>query len=203
MNTDWLDNVEEKVKRNNQILFSRDSKCLQDLLELIQQQKHRTLVKWAFLSVENSLILLRAHCPNEKRPDNAVVLCKLWAAGDVKMPIAKKALLEAHSVAKEIQSPEDIALCHAVGQACATVHAETHAIGLPIYELTALVRKYCLEQCRKPIENRIAEYIACMKKCEKDIDFVEEKWADFLLDDSRPNKEKILTQKKLASKEDF
>lgn len=185
MITKWVDMVRDKVKRKNQILFSRESECLLELLELMKLQKHRTLVKWAFLCVEKPLAILREHYPHDKRPEQAVVLCKLWASGEVKMPIAKKALLEAHGMAKEIQSLEDIALCHAVGQACATVHVETHGIGLAIYELTAIVRRYGVDKCEKPIEDRMEEYMHCLIKCEKDIATSEEKWAKFLLDDSK------------------
>ena len=39
--------VEQKLKKKNTVLFSRDSKCLQRLKMLIEQQKHRTLVMWA------------------------------------------------------------------------------------------------------------------------------------------------------------
>lgn len=56
------------------------------------------------------------------------------------MPAARRAILAAHAAAKETADPVSIALCHAIGQACGTVHVETHAIGLAMYELTALVR---------------------------------------------------------------
>ena len=36
--------VEQKLKKKNKILFSRDSVCLQELKMLIEQQKHRTLI---------------------------------------------------------------------------------------------------------------------------------------------------------------
>ena len=47
--------VEEKLKRKNKVLFNRDSKCLEDLIELIKRQKHRTLVLWAFECVKSLL----------------------------------------------------------------------------------------------------------------------------------------------------
>ena len=131
----WMDDIQRRLSRHNQILFTRESPCLQELLAQIRRQKHRTLVLWAFRCVERPLAILRAHHPEEERPQQAVALCRLWAAGEVKMPVAKRALLQAHQVAKELSSPEDTALCHAVGQACATVHVETHAVGLPVYEL--------------------------------------------------------------------
>lgn len=195
----WMDDVQRWLSRHNQILFTRESPCLQELLAQIRRQKHRTLVLWAFRCVERPLAILRAHHPEEERPQQAVALCRLWAAGDVKMPVAKRALLQAHQVAKELSSPEDTALCHTVGQACATVHVETHAIGLPVYELTAIVRKYGLEACERPVEDRIAAYLECLQTCAQDVDADGRRWAAFLLDDSQPNKEQLLAEKRTGS----
>ncbi|MHB8076331.1 putative immunity protein [Desulfosporosinus fructosivorans] len=56
--------------------------------------------------------------------------------------MAKRAILDSHAVAKKIDDSEYGALCHAIGHAGATVHVETHALGLPFYELTAIAFKY-------------------------------------------------------------
>lgn len=175
---DCLENVKIKLLKQNQILFSRESVCLQELLELIRKQKHRTLVMWAFTCVEEPFKIM-----------------KEWAKGNVKMPIAKKALLQVHAIAKEIKSPVHIALCHAIGQACATVHVETHAIGLPIYELSAIVKQYGINNCKDQIENKLKYYIETLNYCEENIDDSKNNWAYFLLDDSKPNKEKLLLEK--------
>lgn len=190
------DDVRASYKRKNQILFSRDSLCLQELLELIRKQKHRTLVNWAFLCLEKPYQTLREHLPEEPRFQKAMELCKQWAEGTIKMPPAKRAILDVHQVAKEISSPEDIALCHALGQGLGTIHVETHAIGLCMYELTAIVRKYGIEECEPHLNQRIQEYIDCLLKCEQEIDQAPQKWASFLLDDTRINKEQLLLEKK-------
>jgi hypothetical protein len=195
MMNNWLDDVKIKLLKKNQLLFSRKSACLQELLELIRKQNHRTLVMWVFICVEEPLKILKENYPDEKRPEDAIRLCKEWAKGKVKMPIAKKALLQVHTMAKEIKNPVHIALCHAVGQACAAVHVETHAIGLPIYELGAIVKQYGINNCQNTIENKIKYYIETLNYCEKNIDNDRDNWADFLLDDSRPNKEKLLLNK--------
>ena len=44
----WIDEVHMKLKRNNQILFAKDSEYLQDLMLLFQEQNHRVMVLWAF-----------------------------------------------------------------------------------------------------------------------------------------------------------
>lgn len=191
----WLDEVKIKLSKKNQLLFSRESSCLQELLELIRKQKHRTLVMWALICVEEPLKILKEKYPNDNRPEEAIKLCKDWAKGKIKMPIAKKALLQVHAIAKEIENPTDISLCHAIGHACATVHVETHAIGLPIYELSAIVKQYGIDNCKNPIENKIKYYIKTLNYCEKNIDNDKNSWADFLLDDSSLNKEKLLIDK--------
>lgn len=195
-----FDDVREKMKRKNQILFSRDSECLQELLALIRVQKHRTLVMWAMQCVLPPLDNLNQLYPNDNRGEEAVYLSQEWAKGHIKMPQAKKAILAIHAMAKEIDDPIGIALCHAIGQGCATVHVESHAIGLAFYELTALVREYGLEHC-EVVEQRIEEYITILRKWEKQIDYHNFEFAPFLLDDSKPNKEMVVYLKQLAKKQ--
>ncbi len=190
-----LQDVRDKLKRKNAILFSRQSPCLQELIRLISFQKHRTLVMWAFECVREPVRWLKERYPDEDRPETAVALCRAWAAGEVKMPVGKKALLQVHAMAKELTDPAAVALCHAVGQACATVHVETHAVGLAFYELTAIVREYGIEHGAQALEEKIVRYIACLKACGETVDAIPRAWADFLLDDSRPNKERLLLEK--------
>lgn len=189
--------IESKLKKKNKILFSRDSICLQQLIHLIEKQKHRTLILWAFDCVQLPLQWLHEKYPEEKRPQKAIQECQKWAQGKVKMPIAKKAILQAHSVAKQINDPIGIALCHAVGQAGSTVHVETHALGLVFYELTALVLSN-KEEYSSMLEEKIQYYLERLQYWEKQIEQVQLPWADFLLED-RPNKEKILNEKRRTS----
>jgi len=72
--------------------------------------------------------------------------------------ITQGLILDAHAVAKEINDDECGALSHAIGHAGATVHVETHALGLPIYELTALVLKYGKDGYQKPVRDKIDYY---------------------------------------------
>lgn len=190
----WLAEVEARYRRKNKLLFTRDSLCLQPLLALIRQQSHRTLVVWAFDCVRGPLETLAAHLPGETRPQEAVRLCWQWAQGKLKMPPAKRALLEAHAVAKELSDPADSALCHAVGQACASVHVETHAIGLPLYELTALVLTHGLPQCAGPVEKKLAFYQQRLCHWQAHAGEQPGPWAPFLCTDA-PNKEQRLYEK--------
>jgi hypothetical protein len=187
--------VESKLKKRNKILFSRDSQCLQDLIKLIQLQNHRTLVMWALDCAKVPLEQFEAKYSDERRPRTCLELCEDWSKGKIKMPIAKRAILDSHAVAKEITDSEYGALCHAIGHAGATVHVETHALGLPFYELTAIVLKYGKDNFQKPVSEKIDYYYNRLLYWNENTDKLGLAWADFLLDYTRPNKERLLSEK--------
>lgn len=188
--------IEVKFKKRNKLLFSRDSQCLQELIELIQSQNHRTLVVWALDCAKLPLVQFEAKYPDERRPGNCLELCEAWARGKIKMPTAKRAILDSHAVAKEINDTEYGALCHAIGHAGATVHVETHALGLPIYELSAIVFKYGKNNFPKPVREKISYYNSRLLYWQENTDKLGFDWANFLLDDTRPNKERLLSEKR-------
>lgn len=196
MERDISRSIEAKYKKGNQILFTRDSECLQDLIQLMEQQKHRTLVMWALDCAQIPLASFEAKYPKEARPRIALDLCETWARGMIKMPEAKRAILDSHAVAKEINDKECIAIAHAIGHAGATVHVETHALGLVFYELSSIVQKVGLEKCDTEIKDKIEYYYDRLLYWQEHIELLEVSWAKFLLDDSRENKEKILNEKR-------
>ena len=113
-------------------------------------------------------------------PQDAIAASRAWAAGEIKMPIAKQVILSCHAMAKELINPADIARCHAVGQACSVVHTAGHALGYPIYELTAIVLEHGLDDCRDSIEQRVMYYeqrIRYWMEYEKNC---QQNWAGFL-----------------------
>ncbi|MDE6699496.1 MAG: hypothetical protein K2K10_00550 [Acetatifactor sp.] len=177
----WIDEVNTKLKRKNQVLFSKDSSLLQDLRLLLETQNHRTVVLWAFEFAEETVEKLEEKYPTESRPRNALEASELWASGRIKMPIAKREILNCHAFAKEIQSLEDIALCHAIGQACSTVHTSGHALGFPIYDLTAIIRSYGIDHCQTPVEIRKQEYIEKIMYWRSHYESYTGDWADFML----------------------
>lgn len=188
--------VEIKLKKENKVLFSRDSKCLQDLIKLIQLQNHRTLVMWALDCAKVTLKQFEAKYPNECRPRTCLELCEDWARGKIKMSMAKRAILDSHAVAKEINDKEYGALCHAIGHAGATVHVETHAVGLPFYELTAIVLKCGKDNFQKPVSEKISYYLSRLIYWQENTGKLELGWAGFLLDNTGQNKEKLLSGKR-------
>ncbi|MEM3342609.1 MAG: hypothetical protein QW728_07945 [Thermoplasmata archaeon] len=177
----WLYDVQKRIKRKNLILFSKDSGFLAELELLIRQQNHRTMVLWAFEFADETVKKLLERYPDEKRFEYAVLAAKNWAAGKVKMPVARHAILQVHAIAKEIDSLEDIALCHAIGQACGVVHAKGHALGFSIYDLTAIVRHYGLPECKRHVEERKQQYIERIYYWQEHYNDCTCEWADFLL----------------------
>jgi hypothetical protein len=156
---DWMTELQARIKRRNQVLFRRDDLFLMELAELVRQTNRRALILWALELAEESARELMQRYPSDDRPQNAIRAAKLWASGKIKMPAAKGAILDCHAMAKELDSLEDIALCHAIGQAGSVVHTAGHAMGYPIYELTALVRRYGNENCQEALEARKQVYL--------------------------------------------
>lgn len=178
---DWMAEVEAAIGSKKQVLFSKDSEFLRDLRLLIGEQTHRTVVLWAFAFAGETVCVLGQKYPGEERPANALKAARLWASGNIKMPQAQREILRCHAMAKELSSPEDIALCHGVGQACSTVHTVGHAIGYPLYELTAIIRRVGVDRCRGPVEARKTEYIEKLCYFRDHAEAYRGGWAAFLL----------------------
>lgn len=74
------------------------------------------------------------------------------------MPFVKGAIIDCYAMAKDLDSLSDIARCHAIGQACSVMHTKRHAIGYPLYDLTALIRDNGTDDCDTLIKRRVAHY---------------------------------------------
>lgn len=94
------------------------------------------------------------------------------------MPEAKRAILDVHAMARDMRSPADAALCHAVGQGCSCVHTPKHALGLPVYELTAVFLEGG-EGCTGAVAWRATSYLVDLKRI-RDAEKDGMQWAPFL-----------------------
>lgn len=175
----WLAEVKAKAKRKNQILFSRDSLLLIPLSRLIRQSNRRVLILWALELAEETVRELAVKYPEDLRPREAIAASRAWASGEIKMPLAKQAILNCHAMAKELENPADIARCHAVGQACSTVHTQGHALGYPMYELTAIVLEQGLDHCRDAAEQQAAYYEQRLRYWTEYEKTCQQSWAGF------------------------
>ena len=155
---DWMEEVQEKIRRRNQVLFTQKSALLSGLGLLAQAQNRRTMVLWALELAGEGVAQLEEKNPGEGRPRAALEAAWAWAEGRCKMPQAQRAILDCHAAARDAATAEAAALCHAVGQACSVVHTPGHALGYPMYELTAIVRRLGAEHCRQAVENRARDY---------------------------------------------
>ena len=176
----WLAEVNAKATRHNQILFAKDSFLLDNLRHLIDQANRRALILWALELAEETALELAEKYPEDPRPREAIAASRAWASGEIKMPIAKQAILSCHAMAKELTAPADIARCHAVGQACSVVHTAGHSLGYPMYELTSIVLELGLEACRDPIEQRVMYYKQRLRYWTEYEKTCQQNWAGFL-----------------------
>jgi len=161
---------------------------------MIAQQRHTTLVLWAFECLQIPINKLMTKYSDETSIQGAYDACNLWAEGKIKMPSAKKEILQCHAVAKRLDNSYDIALCHAIGQGCSTVHVETHALGLVVYELTAIVIENNYTNYQSQVIQKIDFYEDRLMWWQENIDDIEPKrsWAEFLIRPTKENKEKLL-----------
>ena len=164
----WMDEVAQKKKRGNRILFSKDSLFLQDLRMLLEGRNRRVMVLWALDLAEQTVERLEESCPTDPRPRFALEAARAWASGRIRMPVARRAILDCHAMAKELTAPADIARCHAAG------------LGLPMYELTAIVLEQSPDTCRAAVENRKQDYIDSLLQWIDREKTCQMEWAEFL-----------------------
>lgn len=176
----WMDEVAQKKKRGNRILFSKDSLFLQDLRMLLEGRNRRVVVLWALDLAEQTVEWLEESCPTDPRPRFALEAARAWASGRIRMPVARRAILDCHAMAKELTAPADIARCHAVAQACSVVHTPGHALGYPMYELTAIVLEQSPDTCRAAVENRMDAYMEKLLLWMEQEPVYSGEWAEFL-----------------------
>ena len=82
--------------------------------------------------------------------------------------------------------------------AAATVHVETHALGLVFYGLTAFVYEEGLTQYDQIVKNKCDLFYNRLLYWQDHAGKLDIPWAAFLLKDDVPNKEKLLREKKQA-----
>ena len=173
-----LADVEEKLRRGNQVLFDSSSPCLWEFCRSMEKMHRKNRILWALVCAEEMVAEWEQAYPQELRPRQALWECRRWAAGEIKMPQAKAAILACHAAAKDLQDPWAAAMCHAIGQGGSTIHVGRHALGIPIYYLTALVRRNP-EDYESRVLGQVARYLTRMDDWER-ADISGYTWAKFL-----------------------
>ncbi len=166
------------------LLVTRDSECLKPLRDLITRQKRRTLVLWALECGRESLNLFESLHPDDTRPREALRSAEEWAAGRIKMPLAKRAAETAHHAANDAGDDHIArAAARAIGHVVGTVHTPGHAIGVAMYQITALLFASPRGDWASVMENSCKLYCQRLLYWERHVDDEERDWAGFLLRD--------------------
>lgn len=109
---------------------------------LVERTDHKTLAVWAIDCAERVLPYFEEKYPDDPRPRRAIETLQAWIDTSVfKMAVIRKASLDSHAAAREVGEDNPArSAARAAGQAVATAHVPTHAIGAAIYSLQAIHR---------------------------------------------------------------
>jgi hypothetical protein len=112
------------------------------IVALVKTTDQKTLAVWAIDCTERILPYFEKEYPEDHRPRKAIETLKMWVkTGVFKMAVIRKASLDAHAAAREVGKDNAArSVARAAGQAVATAHVPTHAIGSAIYALQAIHR---------------------------------------------------------------
>ena len=163
------------LKNTRSSLFSPKSEKLQPFSLLLSVSDRHAVILWALEQAEHAARQLSC---NGEPALQCIRAAQMWASGKIKMPVAKKSILACHASAKQASDLSDAALFHAVAQACSTVHTPRHGMGLPLYELTAIVRRFP-QDWEEKVAERLSDYITRLLYWQEHWQEQKE-WASFL-----------------------
>lgn len=128
------------MPKARKMLSDWDASYIQSLVKLIETQSKATLAYWAVDYAEQVILpLWSKYYPNDLRPQNALKVAREWLSGEIKLPQAKKAILECHAAAREADvNSVAQAAARAIGQSASTIHSARHCIGLALYGAIAV-----------------------------------------------------------------
>lgn len=140
------------------------------------------LVAWALEYSPNYADMFEEYCQDE-RVRGAIAASFMWAKGQIRMPEARRYILDAHKAANECGYPVAEAAARAVAHAASSVHSARHAAGLALYGLTAFGLKYGRDSVEVKEElSRLTEGLARTATEKK---YLQTTWAKFLCKDNK------------------
>ena len=175
----WIDEVHMRLKRKNKILFAKDSELLTGSGVAVSRTGTSGYGVVAFEFAAETVANLEEKYPDERRPREALEAVPGFG-GRKKSRCVRPIKILSCLPLQEIACKEDIAMCHAVGQACAVVHTAGHAIGYPIYDLTSIIYRYGIEDASKIVEERKQTYINRLLYWKEHLDTYKGEWAEFM-----------------------
>jgi len=122
------------------MLSDWDAPYIKSLVKLIETQSKPTLAHWAVDYAELVILpLWSKYYPDDLRPQNALNAAREWLSGAIKLPQAKKVILDCHAAAREADGNSVAqAAARAIGQCASTIHSARHCIGLALYGALAV-----------------------------------------------------------------
>ncbi len=150
--------IYNRIQKKRAIWFEPSDLCLKEISDYISNSSKEMVIEWSLLQVKRIIDTLKQKYPEEDRAVLAYERSIQWLHKQIKMPMVKHAILDCHAVVNDITSPSDKALFHAVGQGLSTIHVKTHAMGIPIYELTSIVRTH-IDDFECEVNQKIKDYL--------------------------------------------
>jgi len=104
-------------------------------------RNHRQFALLAAEEAERVLSIFERERPKDARPRRAIEAIRAWGQGKRELGMAevRKLSLDSHAAAREAKSDAARFAARAAGQAVATWHVPTHAMGAPIYACKAII----------------------------------------------------------------
>lgn len=120
-------------------LGTPNSPYIISLMSLIRTQSKRTIITWCLdYCEENFLPMYGGYYTSDMRLNLAIMAARDWQAGKIKLPEAKKYILDVHEAARQAEdNPAAQAAARAVGQASSTIHSPGHSLGIAFYGAAA------------------------------------------------------------------
>ncbi len=119
--------MEDKVKKPR---FKPEQQAILD--ELLKMDK-RDALRWALDCAEHVVPIFEQINPNDSRPRACITIGREWLNGTVPFKLVRATALAAHAAARATQDHAAIAVARVCGHAIATIHVQTHAIGVNTY----------------------------------------------------------------------
>lgn len=155
------------MKKPRKMFGKWDDACVQEIVKLMETQSKNTLMKWCLsYTLQHILPIYKKYYPTDNRPEIAIESAYEWIEGKNKLPEVKKKILDTHAAAREAEGNYAAqAAARTCGQASASIHVPTHAIGLVFYGTAAIAydkiginqieseyQKIFIEECKKMLE---------------------------------------------------
>jgi hypothetical protein len=128
------------MPKPRKMLGNWEAPYIQSLMRLIETQSKATIANWCVSYAEEHILsIFEKAYPHDTRPRAALNAAHDWLDGKIKLPAAKKLILDAHAAARQAESnPAAQAAARAAGQSAATIHTPTHSLGLVFYGTAAI-----------------------------------------------------------------